>query len=148
MSNNQDAKRAVVAEIKDKFQRAKCVVLVDYRGLTVAEDTALRVEFRKNGCEYAVLKTLGYTGLDIVLLIMGEALVITFCGALLGIALTFPVARGFSSALGQFFPVFNVKPSTIVLDLGVALVVGIAAALIPARRAVSIRIADGLRRIG
>jgi putative ABC transport system permease protein len=98
--------------------------------------------------EYAVLKTLGYTGLDIVLLIMGEALVITFCGALLGIALTFPVARGFSSALGQFFPVFNVKAFTIVLDLGVALLVGVAAALIPARRAVSIRIADGLRRIG
>ncbi len=98
--------------------------------------------------EYEVLKTLGYTGMDIVLLIMGEALVITFCGALLGIALTFPVARGFSSALGQFFPVFNVKPSTVVLDLGVALVVGITAALIPARRAVFIRIADGLRRIG
>jgi putative ABC transport system permease protein len=98
--------------------------------------------------EYAVLKTLGYTGLDIILLIMGEALVITLCGALLGIVLTFPVAKGFSSALGQFFPVFNVKPFTIVLDLGVALLVGIAAGLIPARRAVSIRIADGLRRIG
>lgn len=56
MSNNQEMKKAVVAEIKDKFQRAQSVVLVDYRGLTVAEDTALRVEFRKAGCEYAVLK--------------------------------------------------------------------------------------------
>ena len=56
MSKNFEVKKTVVADIKDKFDRAKCVVLVDYRGLTVAEDTALRNEFRKNGCEYAVLK--------------------------------------------------------------------------------------------
>jgi len=56
MSNNLEIKKSVVADIKDKFDRAKCVVLVDYRGLTVAEDTALRNEFRKAGCEYAVLK--------------------------------------------------------------------------------------------
>ena len=68
MSNNQELKKAVVAEIKDKFQRAKCVVLVDYRGLTVAEDTALRVEFRKAGCEYAVLKN---TMIDLAVKEMG-----------------------------------------------------------------------------
>jgi len=56
MSKNLENKKTVVADIKDKFERAKCVVLVDYRGLTVEEDTALRVEFRKAGCEYAVLK--------------------------------------------------------------------------------------------
>ena len=47
MSKNFEVKKTVVADIKDKFDRAKCVV---------AEDTALRNEFRKNGCEYAVLK--------------------------------------------------------------------------------------------
>ena len=56
MSENFESKKAIVAGIKDKFERAKCVVLVDYRGLNVAEDTALRNEFRKAGCEYAVLK--------------------------------------------------------------------------------------------
>jgi large subunit ribosomal protein L10 len=56
MSKNQELKRVVVADIKDKFSRAKCAVLVDYRGLTVAEDTALRNEFRNAGCEYEVLK--------------------------------------------------------------------------------------------
>lgn len=54
--NTIELKKGIVADIKDKFDRAKCVVLVDYRGLTVAEDTALRNEFRKAGCEYAVLK--------------------------------------------------------------------------------------------
>jgi putative ABC transport system permease protein len=98
--------------------------------------------------EYAVLKTLGYSGLSIGTLILGEALVIALCGAALGIALTFPVAKIFSTALGAFFPVFNVKPYTILLDIAASLIVGIVAALIPARQAISIRIADGLRRIG
>ena len=56
MSKNFEVKKTVVADIKDKFDRAKCVVLVDYRGLTVAEDTELRSQLRKAGVEYAVLK--------------------------------------------------------------------------------------------
>ena len=68
MSKNFEIKKTVVADIKDKFERAKCVVLVDYRGLTVAEDTALRNEFRKAGCEYAVLKN---TMIDLAIKEMG-----------------------------------------------------------------------------
>lgn len=46
-----------VAEIKDRLTRAQSVVMFDYRGLTVDEVTALRVEMRKAGVEYIVLKT-------------------------------------------------------------------------------------------
>ncbi|HQI01473.1 MAG TPA: FtsX-like permease family protein [Deltaproteobacteria bacterium] len=98
--------------------------------------------------EYAVLKTLGYSWVSITILIMGETLVITLMGAILGIVLTYPAALGFKQALSTFFPVFNVAPATILLDLCIALVVGVAASLIPARQASSIRIAEGLRRIG
>ncbi len=97
--------------------------------------------------EYAVLKTIGYSGLQIATLILGESLVISFAGTILGIALTFPVAKFFSSALGAYFPVFNVAPSTFLFDLLAGLIVGVAAALIPTRQAIAIRIADGLRRI-
>lgn len=56
MSKNLELKKTVVAEIKDKFERAQTVVLVDYRGLNVAEVTDLRNQLRKAGVEYAVLK--------------------------------------------------------------------------------------------
>ncbi|MBQ6595438.1 MAG: 50S ribosomal protein L10 [Clostridia bacterium] len=56
MSNNKELKAAVVADIKSKFDRAKTVVLVDYRGLTVAEVTDLRNQMRQAGVEYCVLK--------------------------------------------------------------------------------------------
>ena len=45
-----------VQEICDRLKRAQSVVLFDYRGLTVEEDTNLRNEMRKAGVEYIVLK--------------------------------------------------------------------------------------------
>ena len=73
MSANLEAKKVLVEEIKEKFQKAKTVVFVDYRGMTVADDTKMRAEFRKAGAEYRVYKNrlmlkalseLGYTGLE------------------------------------------------------------------------------------
>lgn len=56
MSKNLDLKQQVVAEIKGKFENANSVVIVDYRGINVAEVTALRKQFRDAGVEYVVLK--------------------------------------------------------------------------------------------
>ena len=51
-----EQKKAIVAELTEKLQNAASGVLVDYKGITVAEDTALRNELRKNNVEYAVVK--------------------------------------------------------------------------------------------
>ena len=56
VSANFKAKQAVVAEIKALFEKAKSAVFVDYRTLTVAEATALRVKFREAGVKYKVYK--------------------------------------------------------------------------------------------
>ena len=49
-------KQAIVAELTDKLQKAAAGVIVDYKGITVAEDTALRADCRKNDIEYSVIK--------------------------------------------------------------------------------------------
>jgi putative ABC transport system permease protein len=98
--------------------------------------------------EYAVFKTLGFGGFHVAGLIFGESLFITMTGAVIGILLTFPAARIFAEQLSAYFPIFNVDPNTVYLDFAAAGIVGLSAAIFPAWRAVSIRIADGLRRIG
>jgi putative ABC transport system permease protein len=98
--------------------------------------------------EYAIFKTLGFSGMHITGLIFGESMCITLFGAALGIVLTFPAAKIFGKQLSQFFPIFNVDRETIYMDIVAALIVASVAALFPAWRAVHIRIADGLRRIG
>lgn len=73
MNKNRQIKEAKVAEIKEKLQKAQAVVLADYQGLTVEEDTALRKSLREAGVEYKVYKNnlvslaakeLGVEGLD------------------------------------------------------------------------------------
>lgn len=49
-------KQAIVAELTDKIQKATAGVIVDYKGITVEEDTALRRECRENAVDYAVVK--------------------------------------------------------------------------------------------
>jgi large subunit ribosomal protein L10 len=49
-------KQAVVAALTEQLKNAASGVLVDYKGITVAEDTALRVELRQNGVQYGVVK--------------------------------------------------------------------------------------------
>jgi putative ABC transport system permease protein len=98
--------------------------------------------------EYAILKTLGFGGRHIAALIFGESLVITIMGCLLGIALTFPATKVISNELGTYFPVFHIGRETLLLNLVAALTIAFVAAIIPTRRAIKIRIADGLRRIG
>lgn len=56
MSENFEAKKAVVEEIKGKINASKSVVLVNYNKLTVLEVTALRNKFRDASCEYKVYK--------------------------------------------------------------------------------------------
>ena len=56
MTTNQEAKKAIIDEIKANIQNAKSIVLVDYRGISVAEDTTLRKDLRENNVVYKVYK--------------------------------------------------------------------------------------------
>ena len=51
-----ELKQPIVAEISEVIKDAQSVVLVDYRGLTVEEDTALRKNLREAGITYKVYK--------------------------------------------------------------------------------------------
>ncbi|MGH4120680.1 50S ribosomal protein L10 [Clostridium sp.] len=56
MSNNRQLKEAKVAEIKEKLEKAQGLVLSEYQGLNVEDDTLLRKSLREAGVEYKVYK--------------------------------------------------------------------------------------------
>ena len=56
MSKAIETKKVQVQEIAEKFQAAASVVVVDYRGLTVAQVTELRKQLREAGVEFKVYK--------------------------------------------------------------------------------------------
>ena len=51
-----EQKKVYVGELRDKMQAAQAGVLVDYIGINVEQDTALRRELRDAGVEYSVVK--------------------------------------------------------------------------------------------
>ena len=71
-----ESKKAIVEALAEKMQNATAAVFVDYKGITVAQDTELRNKFREAGVEYTVVKNtltrfaankVGYSEFDTVL---------------------------------------------------------------------------------
>lgn len=69
-------KQAIVAALTEKMQKSASGVFVDYKGISVTDDTALRRDCREAGVDYAVIKNnllrfainnVGYGELDPIL---------------------------------------------------------------------------------
>jgi putative ABC transport system permease protein len=115
--------------------------------MVVAANT-MAMTARERISEYATFKTLGFGAVHIGGVIFGESFAISLAGGVLGIAATFPAAHWIETELSQFFPVFQVTHETVLLDLAAAATVGIIAGIFPTWRGATIKVADGLRRIG
>ncbi len=135
---------AMVDTILIAIQSVAFVVIVII--MAVVANT-MTMTARERTPEYATLRALGFPAQFVVMLIVGESLAIAFAGGLLGILATFPVARAFMNATDGMFAVFDVRSSTVWLQLFAALLVGLLAAIVPAWNSARIRIVDGLRAV-
>jgi len=102
---------------------------------------------RERLAEYATLKALGFSPGFVVRLLFGESLLIALIGGLAGLLLTLPLAAAFSGLAGTLFPVFRVSGTTMALQAGAALLVGMVAAAWPAWKMSRINIVAGLRNL-
>ena len=109
---------------------------------------AMAMTARERLAEYATLKTLGFGPRFLNVLVFGESMAIAVSGGILGVAATFPVARLFATQTGTLFPIFEVSGTTVAMQVVAALMVGVSAAYLPARRARGVGILEGLRALG
>ena len=114
--------------------------------LAVMANTMAMTARERTG-EYATLKALGFSPLFVAGLITGESLLLAMMGGVLGMLLTFPVAEWFAASMGTFFRVFEVARETSLMQLVLAVAVGLLAAAVPAVRSSRVRIVEGLRAI-
>jgi putative ABC transport system permease protein len=104
---------------------------------------------RERTHEFSVLKALGFSGRQLFFLLTGESLILSILGSVLGLLITVPAVEGFQAALPKgWFPIFYIKPETIVAGFAAGFLVGLIAALIPLRRVLTTRIVEGLRYVG
>ncbi len=104
---------------------------------------------RERNVEYAVMKTLGFGGRHIFSIVGGESIFIALIGGVMGYGLTLMFVGAFAAVVPKnFFPVFILDGSTILLEFVFAIAVGMAAGIIPVFHAVRTQIVEGLRFAG
>lgn len=100
---------------------------------------------RERTSELAVLKTLGFSNVRILTLVLAESLAIAAVGGGLGLTAAWAIVRQ-GDPTGGLLAVFELPARDIVTGVWLLAAVGLAAGLLPATRAMRIRITDALRR--
>jgi putative ABC transport system permease protein len=127
------------------------IVILLIMMLILGNTVAMGVRERTH--EYGVLRAIGFLPHHLVRFVLGEAATIGLVGGLVGLAISYPivellVGRFLEENMRGFFPFFRIDPSTIVLALVCATLLGLVAAVIPAYRASKLNVIDSLRRVG
>jgi putative ABC transport system permease protein len=108
---------------------------------------------RERVVEIAVLRTLGFGRPLILTLILAESLLLSATGAFVGLALfrlSFPVLKEglLSSPMAGFAAGMQLFPEVLLTGIGITLLVGLVAGVVPAIRSARRSIPDGLRQVG
>jgi putative ABC transport system permease protein len=113
--------------------------------LVTANTMAQSVRERTN--EIGVLKTLGFSGETILVLVLLESLFLTFTAGLAGLGIAWFMAKGMGAAIKDYFPVFQIGAGTFLVGGVLMLVFGLITGAWPALSAMRLKIVDALRRI-
>ncbi len=120
--------------------------------MTLILGNTIAMGVRERTSEYGVLRAIGFLPGHVALWVVGESIVLGAVGGAIGVGLAWPlinlmVGRFIEENMGSLFPYFHLVPENMVLGLGLAAILGGAAAVIPAWRASQLRVVDAVRRV-
>jgi putative ABC transport system permease protein len=117
--------------------------------LLVAGNTMAQ-SVRERTQELGVLKAVGFSNELVLGVVLSESLVITALGGLAGLFFGWLMVSGLGQAsfIKQFFPIFFIPTRDLIIGMGLTLVLGFVAGILPAIQAMRLRLADALRREG
>jgi putative ABC transport system permease protein len=113
--------------------------------LLLVTANTMATSVRERTAELAVLKTVGFSDLFVLGLVLAESLLIALQGGLLGVL----AAMGIAPGLSQMIPgmTFYLRAGDLALGVILTVLVGLAAGLVPAWSAMRLRVVDALRRV-
>jgi putative ABC transport system permease protein len=127
------------------FLLAICAAVTFTILLVSANTVAMSVRERTR--EIAILRTLGYTPAEVLQLVLGEAVLISVIGGVIGLGLGLLLAKA-AQASPASFGFQGLKWQSAAIVLGMAALVGFVAALVPALIASRKNVVDSLRFVG
>ena len=101
---------------------------------------------RERTGELGVLKALGFTNQQVLLMVLAESGLVSLLGGALGLGLGCLIVPGVGKALASMLPLFSFPVRDLLLGVGICIALGIATGIFPALAAMRLRVADALRR--
>jgi putative ABC transport system permease protein len=145
-----DTEKAFAASFVKQMGNIEFLILtvggVVFFTLLLVTGNTMAIAVRERVGELAVLKALGFSNQFVLLLVMMESLAIAVIGGGLGLLL----AKLFSlhgDPTHGILPYFYLPLWAITAGVGVALLVGVAAGILPAVSAMRLRVVDAIRRV-
>jgi putative ABC transport system permease protein len=114
--------------------------------LMVAANT-MAMSARERFAEIAVLKTLGFTDGQVLVLTIAEALVISGLALLIGLGGAMFAFNVMEFDLGGFIPGLTVTPGIVMIAVGIAVGIAIISAAVPAWQSARLRVVEALRYV-
>ncbi len=108
-------------------------------GNTMGQAVRERIE------ELAVLKAMGFSHLGMLVLVLAESCLLAIGGGSLGLALAWMLI-GMGDPTNGALPIFFFPIKDLITGIGMVILLGVVAGILPALQAMRLRIADGLRR--
>lgn len=102
---------------------------------------------RERTGEIGVLKAIGFTSTQVLLLVMAESCALSLLGGALGLGAACLMIPGLGKALANILPMFYLPTGALAVGAALALALGVATGLFPALAAMRLRVADSLRRM-
>lgn len=101
---------------------------------------------RERTREIGVLKTLGFSNLRILKLVLGESLLLAMTGGALGLGAAALMIMGIREALAKFMPLLILDGQIVAAGVGLMILLGLLTGIIPALSAMRLKIAESLGR--
>ncbi len=113
--------------------------------LLVAGNTMAQ-SFRERIPELAILKTLGFSDLAVMILVLAEAIVISLIGGLAGLLLAKFFISGAAESMAATLPGLNLSNTMMLFGVGLMFLFGLLTGIIPALQGLQLNIVAALRR--
>lgn len=133
-----------IAKIVTAILSAVFFTILLVAGNTMAQSVRERTQ------ELGVLKAVGFSNELVLGVVLGESLVITVLGGLVGLAFGWFMVTGMGQAtfIKQYLPIFFIPTRDMFIGVGLTVTLGFVAGILPAIQAMRLRLADALRREG
>ena len=145
-----ETEKAFAAGFANQIGNIRLLILsvggVVFFTLLLVTGNSIAIAVRERTNELAVMKTVGFSDVSILLLVMAESLVTAAVGGGLGLALAKLFTLG-GDPTGGMLTYFYLPGKSIAGGFGLALVTGAAAGVVPAVGAMRLKIVDALRKV-